>query len=110
MTHDARTPGYAELRREISELLKEERYEDRLAKALLVPDPVRSPDVVELTRSVAEILVTACPRHDANTYAAALADATVLVTDALLSATQSADTPSSSGALARVKYGCPLAG
>ena len=85
MTNDATTPGYDELRREISELLKEERYEDRLAKALLVPDPARSPDVVELTRSVAEILVTACPQHDANTYAAALADATVLVSDALSS-------------------------
>ena len=83
MTNDATTAGYDALRREINELLKGEGSQDRLAKALLAPDPARSRDVVELARSVAEILVTACPQHDANTYAAALADATVLVTDAL---------------------------
>ena len=103
LTDDDKTAGYDALRHELSEVLKEQRTQDRLTKALLAPDAARLLEVEELTRSVADILVTACPQHDANTYAAALADATVLVGGALSSATQSADTPSSSGAPARVK-------
>ena len=75
MTADDKTAGYDALRGELSELLKEERSQDRLAKALLAPDPARSREAVELTRSIADILVTACPNADANTYTSALADA-----------------------------------
>ena len=92
VTDDDKTAGYAALRHQLSEVLKEQRSQDRLAKALLAPDPARSREVVELTRSIADILVTACPNADANTDAAALADAAALVGDALSSATQSADT------------------
>jgi hypothetical protein len=93
LTDDDKTSGYDELRRELSEVLKKQRYQDRLAKALLAPDPARSREVEELTRSIADILVTACSKYDANTYASALADAAILVGAALSSPTQSATNP-----------------
>jgi hypothetical protein len=93
VTHDDKTAAYDELRRELNELLKEERYQDRLAKALPAADPAGSREVVELTRSIADILVTVRPSYDANAYTSALADATALVGDALSSATQSATGP-----------------
>jgi hypothetical protein len=66
---------YEALRSDLINLLMEHRSQGRFTRAAEGTDQARSLFLAELTRSIADILVTAYPKKDAHAYAAALADA-----------------------------------
>ena len=69
---------YDALRCELINLLIEHRSQGRFTTAAEGTAQVRSLFLVDLTRSIADILVTAYPNKDSNAYATALADAKII--------------------------------
>jgi hypothetical protein len=69
---------YDALRSDLIHLLMEYRSLGRFTRAAEGTEEARALFLAELTRSIADILVTAYPKTDANAYAAALADAQTL--------------------------------
>jgi hypothetical protein len=66
---------YDALRRDLINLLLQHRSRGRFMRAAEGTEQAQSQFLAELTRSIADILVTAYPTKDARAYAAALADA-----------------------------------
>jgi hypothetical protein len=66
---------YDALRSELIDLLLKYRAQGRFTRAAEGTDQARTLFLADLTRSIADILVTAYPKKDSSTYAAALADA-----------------------------------
>jgi hypothetical protein len=66
---------YEALRDDLISLLLEHRSRGRFTRAADDTDQARSLFLIELTRSIADILVTAYPPKNSRAYAAALADA-----------------------------------
>ena len=66
---------YDAMRCELINLLLQHRSQGRFTRATKGTDEERSLFLVDLTRSIADILVTAYPKRDSLAYAAALADA-----------------------------------
>src|SRR5947207_13024110 len=74
---------YDALRCDLINLLMEHRSQGRFTTAAEGTAQVRSLFLVDLTRSIADILITAYPKHDSNDYAAALADAEIIASSVL---------------------------
>jgi hypothetical protein len=66
---------YDALRSDLIHLLMEHRSQGRFTTAAEGTDQARSLFLVDLTRSVADILITVYPKKDSNACATALADA-----------------------------------
>ena len=69
---------YDALRCELVNLLMEHRSQGRFRRAAEGTDQARSVFRAVLTRSIADILLTAYPKKDSIAYAAALADANTI--------------------------------
>ena len=74
---------YDALRCDLIHLLMEYRSQGRFTRAAEGTVQARSLFLAELTRSIADILVTAYPKTDANAYAAALADARTIASSVI---------------------------
>jgi hypothetical protein len=74
---------YDALRCDLIQLLMEYRSQGRFTRAAKGTEQARALFLTELTRSIADILVTAYPKTDANAYAAALADAQTLASSVI---------------------------
>jgi hypothetical protein len=74
---------YDALRCDLIHLLMEYRSQGRFTRAAEGTEQARALFLAELTRSIADILVTAYPMTDANAYAAALADAQTLASSVI---------------------------
>jgi hypothetical protein len=80
---DDRGDVYDALRCELIHLLMEHHCQGRFTMAAEGTDQVRSLFLADLTRSVADILVTAYPKKDPAAFAAALADAEIIASSVL---------------------------
>ena len=69
---------YESLRCDLIHLLMEHRSQGRFTRAAEGTEQVRSLFLADLTRSIADILITAYPKRDSIAYAAALADAKII--------------------------------
>ena len=74
---------YDALRCDLINLLMEHRSQGRFTRAAQGTDQERSLFLDELTRSIADILITAYPKKDPSAYAAALADAEIIANSVL---------------------------
>ena len=74
---------YDVLRRELMQLLMEHRSQGRFARAAEGTAEARSLFLVDLTHSIADILVAAYPNEGSAAYAAALADAEIIASSVL---------------------------
>ena len=71
------------MRCDLIHLLMEHRSQDRFTRAAEGTDQARSLFLADLTRSIADILVTAYSDEDSNAYAMALADAKIIASSVL---------------------------
>jgi hypothetical protein len=74
---------YDALRCDLIHLLMEYRSQGRFTRTAEGTEQERALFLAELTRSIADILVAAYPKTDANAYAAALADAQTLASSVI---------------------------
>jgi hypothetical protein len=74
---------YEALRDDLISLLLEHRSRGRFTRTADDSDQARSLFLIELTRSIADILVTAYPTKNARAYASALADAGAIASSIL---------------------------
>jgi hypothetical protein len=74
---------YDALRCDLVHLLMEHRSQGRFTRAAEGTDQARSLFLADLTRSVADILVTAYPKKDPVALATALADAEIIASSIL---------------------------
>ena len=74
---------YDALRCDLIHLLMEYRSQGRFTRAAEGTVQERSLFLAELTHSIADILVTAYPKTDANAYAAALPDARTIASSVI---------------------------
>ena len=74
---------YDALRCDLINLLMEHRSQGRFTAAAEGTAQARSLFLVDLTRSIADILITAYPKKGSNAYTAALADAEIIASSVL---------------------------
>jgi hypothetical protein len=74
---------YDGLRCDLIHLLMEHRSQGRFTRAAEGTDHARSLFLADLTRSIADILVTPYSDEDSNAYATALADAKIIASSVL---------------------------
>jgi hypothetical protein len=74
---------YDALRSDLIHLLMEYRSQGRFTRVAEGTEQARALFLAELTRSIADILLVAYPKTDANAYAAAYADAQTLASSVI---------------------------